>query len=1496
MTIGIKQSNPMKPFLKRFAVTLSAAALSVSWAHAQQSGPNSDSVSSLSSKTSIQTLSALNTASMPTSSAQNALNCGSLALAQLLEQRGLVQAAAKVRTQVPDNQQGYQLDQLSALAQRYQVALTATELSLADLNQIALPAILLIENSDISAGHYLILEAVNGEQLTLQDPQFNRQYQQSRSDLGLIWQGTALVLASSDQVPGRHLSLQEQSERFGAGGCCRNPKPAEGPGEAPPPEPGDEPEGDEPDEPEDPCKNPRGAPVWSVNPVTMNLHVKDIPLWYQPAYGPKIAFKLSYNTQSDVNAQTAFGRKWTLNYASYLESTPSRIQILMPDGGYVHFEVRTKKGKTTYRAPIGSVYQLIPLDNGGFTLAFGNGTQYTYALKQSSSNRIFLTQITNKYGHAIKIHHDEQQRVVRVEDAQGKITTLAYNDRHLLETITGPFGRSAQFEYSADQHLEKLTDMGGFVTDIAYGAQDFIRKIRDAKGSYHFQIETPGGYTHILYTQPGSGLMMQNYRITITNPKGDKEEYFYDAQRGNTTSYTAPNQYIEWKDDRTNNGRHDNKTFYIFQRGGNGNGLITQIMHPDKVLEKRGFPAGSRLGNHIQLPGLGKTQFARNPKGYISEVTHPDGQKVRYEFAANGRDVTAKHTAFGITRYQYNAFSDIEEITDPKGNKTLYGYNSYGQLERVTYPSGAVVEYQYNAQQQLVAETLQGKVQRAFTYDAFGRVKTKTNAQSETYTYAYNGINSVTKLTYPDGQVSSWEYGQCPRLVDAKTGRGGRSKTYEYDANKWLTKVTRQNGETVQYRRDKNGNLIKLIDEMGNETQWQFDAADKKTKKIYADGSEVSYGFDARQRFKSATDARGVSTTLTRGDALGRVTQVSYSDGTPTVNYRYNSKGLIDQIQDGIGTHNFTFDEYGRVKTYDGPWENDTQTFHYNLLGQLERLEVEGSDAQSFLYDGLGRLTHIKQGARTFEYQYQDQRSSVAKLIYPNGITRINTPGAMGKLDQVAYKVGATTLAGTQFEYNNRDLISQEDITQAVELDYQVEPKQVGEYSNNLNQLTQSVIKDLEGNTLKTLDYQYDQAGNQTQGYTKDGHRFTATYDALSQVKTLEWEQNGKRHKKTFRYFYNRFLAEIKYEVDGQLKNTTRFVRRGLLPLQERDHNNQITRHFVWGKHQGGGIGGLLSITESGQDYYYLYDGKGHVTTVLDKDRNVKAAYDYSPYGVLIGSAGDPTFKQPYQYSTKRTDAETGIIYFGYRFYLPNEGRWLNRDPIEEMGGLNLYQYVGGDPVNYRDPYGLVVQVVAGALIREAAKSIAKSSAKSSAKEAAKAGARGGAIAGAAGMGPMAKNDDSPDAKPKEPSSPSDSDSDDENCSDEPPEEPECAPNDILCQLEKGMGAGQSSGEGAGDEAEKKGLPKNPDDLLKDGYTETSHPEAAKRGHRTFENSDTGDKVRFDEGKSGANGYEGQDHYHRYNPETTGKQDQYLDRNNNPCPRGCDASHLLPGD
>jgi len=89
-------------------------------------------------------------------------------------------------------------------------------------------------------------------------------------------------------------------------------------------------------------------------------------------------------------------------------------------------------------------------------------------------------------------------------------------------------------------------------------------------------------------------------------------------------------------------------------------------------------------------------------------------------------------------------------------------------------------------------------------------------------------------------------------------------------------------------------------------------------------------------------------------------------------------------------------------------------------------------------------------------------------------------------------------------------------------------------------------------------------------------------------------------------------------------------------------------------------------------------------------------------------------------------------------------------------------------------------------------------------------------------------------------------------------------------------------------------LPENPDNLVDDGYEETSHSDAKKKGHRTFENPETGDKVRHDKGKKGSPSHKGKDHYHRYNPDRTNKRDQFLDKEGNPVSRGSNKSHLYP--
>jgi RHS repeat-associated protein len=172
-------------------------------------------------------------------------------------------------------------------------------------------------------------------------------------------------------------------------------------------------------------------------------------------------------------------------------------------------------------------------------------------------------------------------------------------------------------------------------------------------------------------------------------------------------------------------------------------------------------------------------------------------------------------------------------------------------------------------------------------------------------------------------------------------------------------------------------------------------------------------------------------------------------------------------------------------------------------------------------------------------------------------------------------------------------------------------------------------------------------------------------------------------------------LAHSFFELDinnseesaGGMVSETRFIRAGFLPIQERDGNNAVTREYTWGLNKGGGIGGLLNLNQGGQNYSYMYDGKGNVMGLIDSAEAVQASYRYDVFGNLKEKTG--TLDQPFQFSTKRYDELTGLSNYGFRFYNPAIGRWMTRDPLGESGGINLYGFVGNNPINFVDPYGL---------------------------------------------------------------------------------------------------------------------------------------------------------------------------------------------------------------
>ena len=113
--------------------------------------------------------------------------------------------------------------------------------------------------------------------------------------------------------------------------------------------------------------------------------------------------------------------------------------------------------------------------------------------------------------------------------------------------------------------------------------------------------------------------------------------------------------------------------------------------------------------------------------------------------------------------------------------------------------------------------------------------------------------------------------------------------------------------------------------------------------------------------------------------------------------------------------------------------------------------------------------------------------------------------------------------------------------------------------------------------------------------------------------------------------------------------------------------------------------------------FYPTFDGSGNISEYLDRSGDVAAHYEYSPFGETLVREGDRADEFAYRFSTKAVVPWTSFYYYGSRFYSPVTGRWLNRDPMRENGGLNLYAFIQNTPANAVDIFGYEIIYIGGA-------------------------------------------------------------------------------------------------------------------------------------------------------------------------------------------------------
>jgi RHS repeat-associated protein len=769
-------------------------------------------------------------------------------------------------------------------------------------------------------------------------------------------------------------------------------------------------------------------------------------------------------------------------------------------------------------------------------------------------------------------------------------------------------------------------------------------------------------------------------------------------------------------------------TSKVWQPGDGENDFTTvntTLSSPDGLSSK-----SQRLG--VSDPATSETTL--NGSGAWSvKTTLPDNSYTVVSYAGGLMDITENFDANNVLITS----SSVRDASDTTGS----GYDTLNRpvAQRDSRTGVSTTTYKSSTCDLVGSVADPGSRTTAFTYDARGR-RTAVDAPDTLDADGVTLTNITTTAYFPNNTVDENAGGQTYR----------RTYTYDYaQRQKTLTTYGTTTATTEWVYSTTRGFLTEKNyhgetgNGPGNAADYTYTAAGRLATRTWERGVTTTYHYDDGGRQTKVTYSDTTPQLDYILDCLGRprfVIQGSQVD-TWTVNvteyiYRTNNLTLEKEI------------------TVEGPYLSTANTSQYTSTQDFKRTLDRSFDGyvrptgwtlnsteHSVAYDyraNDSRLNAVTGNSQTHTYGYEANTYGLIKTITSPAHTVTNTYEAdRNVLTKKENKNGATDLATVNYTVN--------DINQRTAATHSG--------TNNNGAATRAFGYNATGENVSTATdntafdryFNYDGIGNRNESrlgtstatggiatnYTADAQNSYTAIGALNPIKdadgnmtsgplpvaptansTLAWDAENRLISVTVSgttttYGYDHQSRRIRKATGAAV---TRFIYDGWNMIAEYA-GSTLKRSYTWGMDlsglmQGaGGVGGLLSITEAsgngsvkaGQTLYPTYDGNGNITRILDSSSNVVCSYGYDPFGNFENPTGNDAdssgydAEQPFAFSTKYRDSETGLYYYGYRYYDPVTGRWPSRDPIEEGGGMNLYGMVRNNTINRWDRLGLEI-------------------------------------------------------------------------------------------------------------------------------------------------------------------------------------------------------------
>ena len=903
-------------------------------------------------------------------------------------------------------------------------------------------------------------------------------------------------------------------------------------------------------------------------------------------------------------------------------------------------------------------------------------TVYTYDVL---NNRTSETKTPEKDQSLTTLYiYDANDNLVSIKQPQGNVVQRVYDERDLVHTITQGFGSAdastRTMSYDANGNLIKTVDAVDNdgdgkpdVTTLGYDAFDRLVEQTDAEGN------------RLAYQYDANGNRVRESRYGNSGIDGQAQEIWLSDISMTFDSVNRP------------------------------------YKRTDLILEN-GVPKGG-LDNTVDREVITQMMYDRNNQ-VLSTVDDNN------------------NTATSV----YDGLNRLVTKQDANGNTQQFAYDNNGNVLTITNTEISV--------EGLVADKV---TTTTMTYDAINRLSTEQNSLGNTTSYRYDNRGNKTSETDALGNVTLYIHDGMNRLLEERrllspegigsggldvfnpvNSDGGISTFYEYDKNNRLSRLTDDNGNDTVYGYDDLNRETSISYADGSQVIKTYDADGNMVSKTDQNGTVNTYSYDALNRLTAieATLAEGVvgsNAWRYTYDGLGRRTQLTDNNDPAvvgddsTVQLRYNSlnqlisetsHGRTIQVEyDGLGNRqslrypngrqiNYSYDNVYNLKAIsEQSNQSIVASFNYAGIGRvLNRTYGNGTvlnmvtglpDSTDSGYDAINRIVEIQhndsQGTRIsgFNYVYDKANNSRYEIDQFTQMADVYEYDSAYRLIRAAYQVPASEPEIQDLENNNNVNADVATVQAANDVTWLLDG--VGNWVSE--QTLSPASSDAVGYITTNMN-EYSRIGPQEQQHDNngnliaDGERFYH-YDGrnrLVRVTTLAGNTVA----------YYQYDALNRRSKKAAANEVVQYHYFGKQVLEERNALGQMQRQFVYGTR----LDQVLQMKTAANDYYYHANRIGSISAVSDNNGQVVERYDYTAYGetsitdALGAELERSAINNPYRFTARRYDAETGFYYYRARFYAPERGRFIQRDPIGYADGMGVYAYVGNNPINWIDPLG----------------------------------------------------------------------------------------------------------------------------------------------------------------------------------------------------------------